>query len=281
VLLPATASASVRLGPDTSVPPDGNTGCGAEPCTLVNRTHPTLTLEAPSDGVLVRWRIWTDGVLADWRLRVVTEAPGNLFAASASSAFGSVAPDAERSFPTRLPIKTGQLLGVDGPPSATAPLGFRSGGGTTSSFRPPLTEGVFESPDGGGGGFVGMFNADLEPDADGDGFGDESQDACPTDPGTQGPCGRCAGQRNTILGTKRTDVLRGTPGRDVISGLGGLDKITGLAGNDILCGGAGSDTLTGGKGRDKLVGGKGRDRLNGGRGKDKLRGGAGADTERQ
>jgi hypothetical protein len=28
----------------------------------------------------------------------------------------------------------------------------------------------------------------LEPDADGDGFGDETQDACPSDASTQGPC---------------------------------------------------------------------------------------------
>jgi uncharacterized repeat protein (TIGR01451 family) len=30
--------------------------------------------------------------------------------------------------------------------------------------------------------------ATIEPDADGDGFGDESQDQCPTDPSTQGTC---------------------------------------------------------------------------------------------
>ena len=28
----------------------------------------------------------------------------------------------------------------------------------------------------------------LEPDADGDGFGDETQDGCPTEPATQGEC---------------------------------------------------------------------------------------------
>ena len=31
-------------------------------------------------------------------------------------------------------------------------------------------------------------SAILEPDADGDGFGDETQDQCPTDASTQGPC---------------------------------------------------------------------------------------------
>ena len=33
-----------------------------------------------------------------------------------------------------------------------------------------------------------LVNADVEADADHDGFGDETQDACPSDPATQGPC---------------------------------------------------------------------------------------------
>ena len=32
------------------------------------------------------------------------------------------------------------------------------------------------------------MNADIEADADKDGFGDETQDQCPTDATTQGPC---------------------------------------------------------------------------------------------
>jgi hypothetical protein len=32
------------------------------------------------------------------------------------------------------------------------------------------------------------LNADIEPDADADGFGDETQDLCPTDASTQGAC---------------------------------------------------------------------------------------------
>jgi hypothetical protein len=31
-------------------------------------------------------------------------------------------------------------------------------------------------------------SATIEPDADRDGYGDETQDRCPTDPSTQGPC---------------------------------------------------------------------------------------------
>jgi hypothetical protein len=279
--MPASAGSAVTIGPDTAAAPAGNTGCGGENCTFLNRGHPSLTIAAPSDGVLVRWRIRTSGATADWRLRTVQEPTAGLYVATGSTAFASVVPLAERTFPARLRIKAGDRLGVDGPPSATAPLAY-STGGVNSSFRPPLLDGGAPvAPDGAGAGFVGMFNADLEADADADGFGDETQDMCPTDAGTQGPCGRCSGQRNTVLGTRGDDVLTGTPGRDVISGLGGRDRISGLAGNDLLCGGAGPDKLFGGPGRDKLIGGKGRDRLIGGKGRDRLRGGAGLDRERQ
>ena len=33
-----------------------------------------------------------------------------------------------------------------------------------------------------------LVNATVEPDADGDGFGDDSQDNCPTNAATQGAC---------------------------------------------------------------------------------------------
>jgi hypothetical protein len=38
------------------------------------------------------------------------------------------------------------------------------------------------------GGVEFLVNADVEPDADRDGFGDETQDQCPTNASTQGSC---------------------------------------------------------------------------------------------
>jgi subtilisin-like proprotein convertase family protein len=90
----------------------------------------------------------------------------------------------------------------------------------------------------------------------------------------------CAGQRATIVGTRRRDILRGTRRADVITARAGNDVITGLRGNDIVCAGAGNDRLSGGTGRDHLDGGRGRDVLVGGPGRDRLIGGAGADISR-
>lgn len=88
---------------------------------------------------------------------------------------------------------------------------------------------------------------------------------------------RCAGERATIVGTPRRDVIRGTAGPDVIHALAGDDVVRGLGGNDLVCLGAGDDRAVGGRGDDRLLGGLGRDRLDGGRGRDVLEGGAGRD----
>ena len=88
-----------------------------------------------------------------------------------------------------------------------------------------------------------------------------------------------SGERCTIFGTERDDVVRGTPNEDVLCGLGGNDTLIGRGDGDHLDGGAGDDTLVGGAGTDELVGGRGedvlrardgvRERIDGGPGRDR------------
>jgi hypothetical protein len=162
-------------------------------------------------------------------------------------------------------------------------------GGATdrSEWQPSLA-------DGGPGRPPGSFpppyeialNADVEPDCDQDGLGDETQDTSLSScaPGTIPPpppgvaTATCRGLPATIVGTDGSDVRTGSLGQDVIAGLGGNDALSGIAGNDVICGGAGKDTLRGGKGKDSLLGQKGKDTLKGGGGKDLCKGGKGKDT---
>jgi hypothetical protein len=93
---------------------------------------------------------------------------------------------------------------------------------------------------------------------------------------------RCHGERATIVGTARGEIIKGTAGDDVIAGLQGDDIIRGRGGDDVICGNAGADQLLGGRGADRLYGGKDRisetdeetnrtgDVLRGGRGNDRL-----------
>ncbi len=83
----------------------------------------------------------------------------------------------------------------------------------------------------------------------------------------------CGGERATIVGTDKADVLRGTNRVDVIAGLGGNDVIRGLGGDDIICGGQGRDRIFGNGGADELYGELGRDIIRGGSGNDILHGG--------
>ena len=93
-----------------------------------------------------------------------------------------------RSFPTRLTVKAGDIFGVKADAqSETVAKGGGGGGGSLLIFAPPLADGesrrrVISSPSSS------PVNADLEPDADGDGFGDITQDACPANAATQGTC---------------------------------------------------------------------------------------------
>ena len=88
--------------------------------------------------------------------------------------------------PARLPVKAGQQIAVD--ITKTIGIIYNSNGDKRSYlFAPPLVDGA------GQRGSTEVLNelevqATIEPDADNDGFGDETQDQCPTQAATQGPC---------------------------------------------------------------------------------------------
>jgi uncharacterized delta-60 repeat protein len=63
---------------------------------------------------------------------------------------------------------------------------------------------------------------------------------------------RCMGQKATIVGTRRGEVLEGTGHRDVIAALAGNDTIKARGGNDLICGGPGKDRIDGGPGRNRV-----------------------------
>jgi RTX calcium-binding nonapeptide repeat (4 copies) len=69
----------------------------------------------------------------------------------------------------------------------------------------------------------------------------------------------CHGERATIVGTNRADVLVGTRRGDVVVGKGGNDVIVVSGGNDVICAGGGDDIVDGAEGRDHTWGGPGID----------------------
>jgi hypothetical protein len=147
-----------------------------------------LPLAAPDAGVLTEWRVDSGqaGSLSE-TVKVLHPGGGSVVRVTGEST-GTVGPGLN-DFPTRLPIEAGDRLAVYLAPG-TSPLlctepkentlleayeGDSSLGSTISMIEDPAQ---VRFP------LVGV----IEPDADGDGFGDETQDQCPQSAATQGPC---------------------------------------------------------------------------------------------
>ena len=97
-------------------------------------------------------------------------------------------PSIVNTFQTHLSVKAGDVLGNNSKSPADNASYFPAPGESFIDLQPGLA-------DGGMGTFVAEadplrlnISAVLEPDADQDGFGDETQDQCPANAATQGPC---------------------------------------------------------------------------------------------
>jgi hypothetical protein len=159
-------------------------------CMYVQTSLGGASTATSSPGVIVRWRV-LDGSSGAYRVLVVTDYPegsGGAFHAyhvlGRSETENVTAPIDTRvskisSFPARIPIPAGAYVGI-GVPGGTVPAFQSSLGGQAKYSRtenpiPGVTGVVGESHDG-----VVLYDAEVEPDVDGDGYGDVSQDSCPS-----------------------------------------------------------------------------------------------------
>jgi hypothetical protein len=98
-------------------------------------------------------------------------------------------PSVVNTFQTSIPVKAGDVLGNNSKSPADNASYFPAPGESFIDIQPGLADGQM-------GTFVLRaadplrlnVSAVLEPDADQDGSGDETQDQCPTNAATQGPC---------------------------------------------------------------------------------------------
>lgn len=145
-------------------------------------------LRIPSDGVITRWRVRA-ATLGKVRLRIVrVDADGSYTSVAAGDFVALDRPhspgqDVLYEFPVRIPVHEGDTIGLDRDAKAG---GIFHTYGTNSTyaadeFAPALEDdatGV--KPTSTEAGRELLLNVDVEKDADGDGFGDETQDNCPT-----------------------------------------------------------------------------------------------------
>jgi hypothetical protein len=186
-----SAQAALTLGADlTQTANSFPCASNAETCTNANPALPPGEQASPA----------ADGVVTSWKARINGTGPISLQVLDPSILMTTgVSTSATQNvtgtnvivgpFPTRQPIRAGELIALKAT-NATIAMSLMTTSASWVRWEPFLADGAARAPNTGplNNSFVVLVNAQVEPDADNDHFGDETQDQCPTDATTQGPC---------------------------------------------------------------------------------------------
>lgn len=189
LLLPSSASAEVTIGSDLEPAAAQGNSCTSFPCTVANLSLPGADSTSPINGVVVRWRIRPVATDPDTQVNLGLIRPagtgGFTMVSESQTRTITVADDTQLTFATRQRIRAGDHIGLT---SGDLILATAIAGPTAqyAQWSPPLG-GTPRSPTSSPGQEL-LLNADVEPDADADGFGDETQDDCPSAPGPRNGC---------------------------------------------------------------------------------------------
>ena len=190
LVLPASASGAVTVGQT------GNTGspCAGSGYTLLQEAVAAPpTYVTPTPGVITSWSHATGSGAFQMRLKVYRRTGViDQFLAVGQSGAEEPAPNKLQTFPARIAVNAGDLLGLSilsGTGNSACLFGTAAAGDRTrQALGDPPVGSTVSGPWNDSGSLRVNISALLEPDADGDGFGDETQDKCPTDPSEQGDC---------------------------------------------------------------------------------------------
>jgi hypothetical protein len=258
--LAVALSGSTEVGQTTSSP-DFGVGTPVAPFSTV----PGTPSYATPQGVLTSWRFHSSGDPAAGAVRLkIFRYIGNgsdtdlAFKVLAESSLKTLEPDTAYDFKERIPVDQGDLLGLtavdDAEVGITVPgtpqnrLAQFGGGdippgqtGTATIAWPDRRPSVA---------------ATVEADADGDGFGDDTQDKCPVDRTTQAVCQFSFGKlkRNTKRGTAVLPVTVPGAGTLSLSGRG----VAGRQANISRAAGAGGRAVASARTVKLVVKGKGK-----------------------
>jgi serine/threonine-protein kinase len=183
------ARGTVTLGSDLRTPPSKEhwycSGSSADtPCTfaLSRLPEPDRPVEAPFDGVVTRWQV--EGAAGPIRVVVLRGElrPGGVSSVKrvAGSAEREVRSDRRQRFRTHLKIRRGDAVGLQLSIGAYGNAPY-SQGAWLELWAPPLGAERRPSEKGAAHDYELLYNAVIERDRDGDGFGDVTEDHCPTD----------------------------------------------------------------------------------------------------
>jgi hypothetical protein len=159
--------------------------------TLEKGAGNPLSLTAPSSGVITSWKVNNALPVGGYseRLKVFrpTGAP-NEFQAVGESDRGTVV-TGQNVYASRVPIQAGDRIGATALAEQEAVF-YCEGGASASlgAFMGDVPTGTSQTFAPTAPGLELALAAVIEPDADGDGYGDETQDKCPGSATTQADC---------------------------------------------------------------------------------------------
>jgi uncharacterized protein DUF11 len=187
VLVPASAAQAVTtVGSDLSKAANASVCGPAVACTYFtgDATTAAPVAAAPFDGVIVRWRVKAGSAAPSARLRVLRAAGSGSYTGVATGDSQALEPGTTNTFAVHIPVRAGDVIGLDDSSSAKV---FASPATTAAYYFQPFLGAFAHSPSKQASREL-LVNADIERDADGDGYGDETQDLCPTDETRQTAC---------------------------------------------------------------------------------------------
>ena len=205
LLAAPVAGAATTIGSDLNGAADvSNSGT----FTYSQQFLPGRLSDSPIDGVIVRWGIKSETQGGMVRLRVLRPADGGAFIGAGTSAVRTVSGTGTDTFSARLPIRSGDYIGADQFTDSTLWYSQPVPGASIDVWDPILADLETRAPDPSLDDGELLINADVEADADNDGFGDETQDDCPGVAGTRNGCETTPPETTIVKGPKQKVTIR-------------------------------------------------------------------------
>jgi hypothetical protein len=153
---------------------------------------PSATI--PVSGVVTKWTFNAEpalpGGLVSQRLKILRSVGSKQFQVIGESALSSIS-GGLNTFSTRVPVHAGDFIGTNGSYEGFPFTFYCESGNPGDQLGVILgnpSVGSIATESEGGPGYQVPVTVFVEPDADNDGFGDETQDACPQSAAFQTPC---------------------------------------------------------------------------------------------
>jgi uncharacterized protein DUF11 len=215
---------------------------------------------ASTSGVIVSWRTFAFNTTGQFmKLKVLRLQSGTTYNVVADSGFVEIPPNGEHPIAARLPIQAGDTIGLRTNSSDPPRSGCIFPGTANDAYRSDSTDSPVGSPinfnGGDNPGYRLNLSATVEPDSDGDLFGNETQDKCPSVAGsTQGCLKADLGATTTVSQGVESDMVTVTvvarnngpetaPGVGVSIATPSRARILSAGGPAGLCGPSGAGPL--------------------------------------